>query len=332
MNINGQQLNQYINKKQLFLLYGTEPFLINDYASQIMNAHGDFTTVRLYIESPDNWSNVLHEATNHSLFHTKQLFDIRFSKETFNDAAIKTLSTLFESNHDDTVIIIRAENLTKTQLQKPWLKVFDAKILTVQAWPLKHQAMMSWVKSKLTQLGLTLSNQGYQLIIDFTEGNMTACAQAIEKLGLLYENVTLSNEMLLECLSLDANIDIFQLVDTCLSQNNKKAIQTIQQLKAQGVEPNLVLWAFTKELRLLSNICFEIEHGNSFSSASNKYRLWQSKKALYQVAIKKKAASFFYHLLTHCRYIDDVIKGISPDSPWLLLEQLALKLSSQQER
>ncbi|PWG74256.1 DNA polymerase III subunit delta, partial [Enterococcus hirae] len=79
---------------------------------------------------------------------------------------------------------------------------------------------------------------------------------------MLYNEGTVNDEQLAACLALQANFDVFQLVDTCLLQNTSKSLTILEQLKSQGVEPSLVLWAFTKEIRLLSLMSFAIEQGS----------------------------------------------------------------------
>jgi DNA polymerase-3 subunit delta len=331
MNINGHQLKSYLNSQPrlLTILYGTEPYLLQEYASQLLAYYNCDEVRKIFIESNSDWDLLIEEVMSPALFAPKQVFDVRYSKETFDAKAKKTLELLLTTEPNDVYCLVRAANLKKAQTQTSWLKAHDAKILSIQAWPLKGNAKINWIKQKMQSHGLSTSLKGMQLVDEATQGNMLALSQTIDKLELIFEQGHISENELVEVLSIQSSYDVFQFAEACLSQQDKKAQIIMHQLRAQAVEPALLLWALSKEIRLLIKLCFDLEQGLSFNQAFSNAKLWESKKLFYQSAIKANAKLEFYcDLLKQCKLTDESLKGINSINAWLLLSKLSLSLSS----
>src|SRR5690554_7543244 len=78
------------------------------------------------------------------------------------------------------------------------------------------------------------------MLAHHTEGNLLAAVQEIEKLKLLGET-NIDAELLGEAITNNSRFNAFQLADACLLGNIANASNILSQLKAEGVEPILIL-------------------------------------------------------------------------------------------
>jgi DNA polymerase III delta subunit len=67
-------------------------------------------------------------------------------------------------------------------------------------------------------------------------------------------------------------------------------------------------------------------NGQRSDQVMRELRIFQNKQRLTQQASQRLNSRKIEHLLRQSRHIDQAIKGIKPDSPWLLLEQLCQKM------
>ena len=326
MKLNPQQIPQAINNQAIksFILHGDEPFLMTHYADQILSAYNkrSFEIHRITIESNNDWQQIAELSSTYSLFSDNQLFDCRYNKESIDAQGKKVLCNYLELASIDCLLLLRAPKLKQTT----FLKKYDKIYALIKAWPLKDQALIQWIRQRLNQENLQTSHEGYRLIADFTEGNLLACDQAIEKLSLLHEPGQLSLQEIESTLSMEARYDIFKLADSCLA-GDLKATQILHALQRQGIEPTLILWSLCKELRLLIKLHWLVQQSNPFTKAFQTLRLWDSKKSLYQHAYQRLSLEDCYQLLQRARRIDDCIKGLSPLNSWQQLHELCHALS-----
>lgn len=323
MKINPQQLTNInqSNWASLYLLQGQEPYLLNHYAQTVLSTmtklYPEHEVERLSLETANDWQILAEKAQSYSLFASYRIFMLHYTKQSLDNQAKETLKLLLADENRDFCLILLAPHLK----QITSLKAFDKKIGQLQVWPLKGRQLYSWIKQYLATKQLHCDEASCQLIAELNEGNLLACAQTIDKLALAFEPGNLSFEQVKQHLSCNAQYDVFKLADNCLLGNPKSTI-ILQQLKQSGVEPTLVLWSMTKELRLLSQLHWHIKKHTPLNQAINQLKIWDSKKTLYQAAIKRLTLKHCSQLIHQARLIDEAIKGANNINPWLGLSQL----------
>ena len=92
------------------------------------------------------------------------------------------------------------------------------------------------------------------MIADRVEGNLLAAGQEIEKLRLLHGEGKVTAEDVSPAVANSSRFDVFILVDAALGGDAKRALKVLAGLRAEGVEPVIVVWALTRELRTLAKI------------------------------------------------------------------------------
>ena len=193
--------------------------------------------------------------------------------------------------------------------------------------PLTQSQLKTWCQKKLNGYKLTPSSEALDTLLAFFEGNLSACLQSIEKLALTFNAGELTAQMVEDTLSLQANYSIYEWMDCCLNGDPQKVLSMLSQLKEE-VEIILLLWLLTKTIRSLVDIQFEHQQLNKpLSQCFQKHKIWSSKQALYQKALKRHSLYQLYNLLEQCADIDKTIKGQKPGNAWQGLEGCSLRLA-----
>ena len=100
----------------------------------------------------------------------------------------------------------------------------------------------------------------------------------------------------------------------------------LQGLKAEGVAAPVVLWAMSREIRVLAGMAYEVEQGRNVDQVMGAHRVWEKRKPLLRKGLQQRSAHW-RRLLEDCAHTDRAIKGLQRDDPWLLLEDLALGMA-----
>ena len=330
MLIKHQALKTELNKKirALHILFGQDYFLLNEAAEKIKsawkNANNDsFEETILTIEHPSDWTLAATEANSYSLFANTVLLDIRYDKKSIEALGKEFISNYLKDINPRCMIILRAPQVLQKQLS--WIYQHE-NVLAVQANPLNLQAMQYWIAERLESKGLKVEPQTSNLIQQYTQGNMLACAQVIEKLELIAEpNQILTKELVVEHLVDQCDFQLFELSDACLSERPDKVIQLLRHAANTKAEPTLVLWILAQEIRTVLQL-FELTtlEAISFNSACSQLKIWAQRTSLYSKALKKLSVDLLLTLLQFCQRIDEMIKSSQNKQTWQSLEQLAL--------
>lgn len=124
-------------------------------------------------------------------------------------------------------------------------------------------------------------------------------------------------------------LTIFDLSNTLLMGNSKKSIELFHQLSAQGIEPILMLWSITKEIRELIQLQYKIKNGYTLQQALQP--IWSSKKAAVQKALQRLSIDALEKALQQAAMIDRTIKGAIPGNPSEQLQSLGILLCDHRE-
>lgn len=329
MQIKQQALTQHIQKKiaPIYVLTGQDNYLIEDslncIKSAIKKAH-DCDEKMISIQSPDDWNIITDEANSYSLFSDSTLINIVYDKKSIDVNGKKILNEYLKSINPRCFIIIRAPNVPAKQLL--WLANHD-QVVVVVSYPLAPDAMKSWIVNQFKNNSLQIQPQIPELIYQYTQGNMLACAQVIEKIALTNgPNSPIGKEQALEHLSDQCEHSLFELVEACLLGHADKAVQILRQAANNKSESILVLWMLTQEVRTLIQLAFANERKNDFKTTCSQLKIWPQRTNLYQLAVKRFDAEFLRQLIQYCQHIDEQIKSSLNSQVWNSLEKLSLSL------
>ena len=155
----------------------------------------------------------------------------------------------------------------------------------------------------------------------YTHGNLHAANQTIERLALAHEPHTkLTLELVKAQLLDERQFKLYEISGACLDGNPKKALELTKRARLDQVEPILILWFITQELRLLEQIAAGVSH--------QALKIYSFRTQQYQRASKRLSRNAIYQLIKQSQALDTQIKSGNTKDTWLMTEQLILAFSN----
>ena len=165
------------------------------------------------------------------------------------------------------------------------------------------------------------------MLADRVEGNLLAAEQEIRKIGMLLDKPVLDVEDVMPVVTDSARHNIFGFIDAALSQQIDKLSRMLGHIRAEGVQPPVVLWAMARDLRLLFLVADALLQQRNPDQALEAQRVWKSRRQLLVAAGRRKQVGYWAACLSRCSKIDRMIKGIADGNPWDELLQLGFRLA-----
>jgi DNA polymerase-3 subunit delta len=93
------------------------------------------------------------------------------------------------------------------------------------------------------------------------------------------------------------------------------------------MEPVIVVWALSRELRMLAQLAGSVAHGATLGSALQKAGVWRNREGLVRACIGRHEPAEFFRLLKLARLADVAAKGQSGGDPWSIATDIVVCLS-----
>jgi DNA polymerase-3 subunit delta len=327
MRLRSEQLTNHLQQQlaPVYLLSGDEPLQMLEAGDAIRHAarQQGYTEREILDQgSGFDWSSLNTAAESLSLFGEKRLLELRLGSAKLGNEGGKSLTAYCERPAIDTILLITLPKLERVQANSKWHQAVEKLGVVVQIWPVEGKRLIPWIEQRLRRAGLIPDAGVVEMLADRVEGNLLAASQEIEKLLLLYGQGVVTPEKLIEAVADSARFDIFNLVDTLLVGDIAKGLRILQGLKGEGIAAPVVLWAFSREIRLLAQMAFEVKAGAGVDQVMVKHRVWDKRKPILRKALQRQV-NHWQHLLSDCEQADKAIKGLDAADPWLLFQQLA---------
>lgn len=328
----------------IYLLYGEELLLRQEARDAIRHAAkqvGYQQYQRFDINPNFDWLQVNYQCNSLSLFNDKTLIEINNPQGKFDANAAKILTAYSQNPAPDKLLLIVSDKLSSAQQKSAWFLAIKQHGIIISIPSIRPHELPQWISQRLHHAGLIADKAEIQLLAELTEGNLLACQQAIEKLRLLFPETLstvparLEKNSKTECkithqhitavASNQAHFNIFSLNDYMLKGDTRRILLIINNLQAEGIEPVLLLWMLTRELRQLISMLTEIKQGKSAQQAVASQ--WQQRQPLYKAAINRLSVKKAKYLLQFAHKIDFMIKGLAPGDIWQQVLRLTLAIA-----
>ena len=226
--------------------------------------------------------------------------------------------------------MITSGKIDSKALKSRWVEALDKQGLVIQVWPLEGQDLIRWIQNRMQRRGLVIQSDGVQLLASRIEGNLLAAAQEIEKLYVLYGAGNLSVQQINEVVADSSRYDVFKLMDTVLSANVNRITKVLSGLRSEGTATPIVLWALTRDARLLIKIKLALAQGQNQETVFKSNNIWDKRKTLISQALKRLSDRDLNHILVTSAIADRQIKGQQAGDAWETLLTICLKFTSAQ--
>ena len=321
MQLKLEQLTVALEKKiaGLYLLSGDEPLQLGEASDAVRiaarNAGYNARQV-LTVETGFDWNELAIATDSLSLFADKTFVELRLSSNKLGTEGSKALINYCLHLPDDTLLLISMPRLDKSQLKTKWFQAVDKVGVIVQIWSIDGLQLIKWLTQRASKRGLQIESDGIKVLASRVEGNLLAAAQEIEKLYIQYGESRLSRHLVEEAVADNSRYDVFKLTDCVLAGRINRAIKILNGLKAEGIVAPVILWALTRETRLLLSIKTAVNNGQNKEAVLNKNRLWDKRKQLINAAMSRLKMAQLSQMLLLGAQADRQIKGQEQGDCW----------------
>ena len=332
MRLYPEKLADHLQQKLLpvYLVSGDEPLLLQECCDQIrQKARAENCNEREIIEggvSNFNWQDILHSASNMSLFADRKLIELRLPSGKPGAEGSKALCEYLDIASGDDVLLIVSGKIDKQSTNSKWYKALDKAGVTVQVWPVDAKNLPRWLQQRVRSAGMSIDDDALRLLCERMEGNLLAAVQEVEKLKLLAADSKITMQTVTEAVSDNARYNLFDMADNALKGNASVSLRMLYGLRAEGTEPPVVLWALVREIRTLYEAQLDCDSGQSTQQALSSRRVWQNRMPLMQAALTRHNTHSLSLLLEQAARADGSIKGFADGKPWDNLSRLVITL------
>ncbi len=237
-----------------YLVSGDEPLLVGEAADAIRTAarSAGFSEREVFFIERGNavWDALMQAAQALSLFATRRLVKIRMPSGKPGVTGAAALMRLLQAVGEDLAVLIVTDKLDRDAQGAEWVRALQGRGAWVEVKPVERRGLPQWLAARLATVGLSASAEALELLAERSEGNLLAARQEIDKLALLLPRgarVELADALAGSADS--ARFDVFQLAEGVRAADAARCLRILGSLKAEGVEPTLVLWVLLRELR-----------------------------------------------------------------------------------
>lgn len=337
MKITANQLSSQLNKSLLpcYLVTGDEPLLAQE-ALDAIRAEArrqGFDSRELFVQTTGfDWGEIANAGGNLSLFADKRIIELRLPTGKPGVKGSAAIADFAANAGNDLLFLVSAPKLDRSSANAKWVKALESRGGLVQIWPVGPRDLPGWIKARMLKAGLQPDRDAVQLIADRVEGNLLAAQQEIEKLRLLHGEGSVNAEDVDAAVVDSSRFDVYKLVDAAVAGNAARAVRILDGIKTEGIESVIVMWALTREIRMLAGLSDMIRSGTDLSTAMRKSGVWQNRQGLVRSCISRHQAVDFFRLLKLVREGDAAAKGQKRADPWQIATQIILELSASGAR
>jgi DNA polymerase-3 subunit delta len=335
VKIKPEQLHSHLQKQLLpvYIVSGDEPLLAQEATDTVRSAAraAGFTERELfYVEGNYDWNQLLNEANSMSLFADKKILEIRISNGKPGDKGSKALCEMCANLNPDNMLLILLPKLERATQNSKWMKTLESIGAHIQVWPVTGAHLPRWIQQRLQQAGIQANQEAVQILADRVEGNLLAAVQEIEKLKLLALDGKVDAKRMSSVVADSARYNLFEFIDKVLAGDAQSAARSLRGLQNEGIEPVPLLWAITRELRILTKASEQVSQGAHSDSALKSAGVWDKRIPLFRGALRRLSPAYLRMLVHQAGAIDRGIKGQRKADIWDELTTLVLSLAGTQ--
>lgn len=332
MKIQANQLSSHLKKSlaPCYLVTGDEHLLVSEALDAIRDVARErgFGTRELHVATTGfDWAQLTASSGNLSLFAEQRIIELRLPTGKPGRAGGQAIIELAEQAGPDTLFIVTTPKLDRSAAASKWAKTMDQKGVSLPIWPIGVRELPGWIANRMRSVGLQPERDVVMLIADRVEGNLLAAGQEIEKLRLLLGKGAVSAEDVIGAVANSSRYDVYKLTDAAMAGDAARAVKILGGLRSEGVEPVIVMWALTRELRTLSKLDEVIRRGGDLGSAMQKNGVWRNRQGLVRSCIGRHQQGAFYRMLKATGRADAAAKGQRGGDPWQMASDIVIGMA-----
>lgn len=332
MKLPAKQLASKLKNSLLpcYLVSGDEPLLVDEARVAICAAARGrgFDNRELFVQGQGfDWNELAAAGGNLSLFAERRIVDLRLPTGKPGRDGSAAIAEMTAKLGDDLLLVVTAPKLDRSAASAKWVKALDAAGAHVQVWPVDRRELPEWIQGRLRAAGLDADRDALRMIADRVEGNLLAAKQEIDKLVLLVGSGRIGAEHVERAVADSSRFDVYKLADAALAGDAPRALRILAGVRAEGVNEVVVLWALTREVRVLATLADAVERGSDLSAAMQKARVWRNRQGLVRRAVGRHRRQGLHAILKRLRLADASAKGQRGGDAWQQAADVVLALA-----
>lgn len=262
----GKELQEGIFQK-VYLFYGEERYLVLRYKDRLMKATvapDDSMNLNIHKEASPDVSKVTDECLSMPFFADRRMVVVQdsgyFSSGKGSDEKEKDrLISLIGQLPDTTVLLFVETNVDKRS--RVYKAVGKAGMTVSFEHPDGHQLSV-WVKSKLRDHSIKITDQASDILFDRTGTDMSMISSQLDKLiSCVGEGGTVTPEVVKGLVSERLEASIFNLVDAVGRRKRKEAVVKYDELVRMKEEKGRILYFIARQFNQLYQTKVLLERG-----------------------------------------------------------------------
>jgi len=313
------------------MVTGDEPLLVQEALDEIRSGarQQGFGMRELHVAVTGfDWAELAGAGANLSLFAEKRIIELRLPTGKPGRQGGAAIVEILEKTGDDLLLMISAPKLDRSAAVSKWAKAVESRGALVQVWPIDLRELPSWIGDRMQKAGLKPDRNAVRLIADRVEGNLLAADQEIQKLRLLLGEGAVSLDDVNAAVANSSRYDVYKLADAAVGGDAPRALRILEGVRAEGVESVIVVWALTRELRVMGRLADMVQSGTGLGSALQKSGVWGNRQGIVRLCVARHRKADFYRLLKVARRADAAAKGQSGEDAWQLATDIVLGLAT----
>ena len=320
MKIKAEQLDQQLKQPlgRAYWLSGDTPLLVleaQDLIRRTAAAQGFTNREVFHTDKTFVADDFLQATQERSLFGDQTLIELRITGKVTEPVRNLLLSVL-EQPSSDHVILITSGRIDATSQKTKWFTNLEKQVVFVPFWPVTREQLPQWLRKRATSINIQVAPEAIEYLADRVDGNLLAARQELEKLALIYPETPITLDHVTGAISDSGRWDINDLSTAIMLGKPKRTMRIFNGLHSEGVEPTLLLWRLTADLRQLSTIKHQLERGLPTSQVYRSQQVWDSKKGAVEAALSRIQLSELHSMLLRASHIDRMIKGQESGDIW----------------
>lgn len=303
----------------VLLVGGEEPLFIEqacDLARRLARDAGHTEREVFDVDAGFDWNRLRDSAANMSLFGDRKLVELRIPNGKPGANGAKALQAHCKDPVPDVFTLIRVGALDGRVRKSAWVSAIDKTGLFAYFWPLRRNDIAAWLKQRMGGLGLAADADALRLLVERAEGNLLSADQELQKLSLLCDDGKVDADAVLRVVHDGARYTPFDLADAMLAGDAARSFRIVRILEEEGEAPPLVLWALTRDARLLADRHADLVRGAVNDRDLARLGVFGPRKGLVQTAARATKAGIWLNWLQRCAQLDRTIKGVGPGRFW----------------
>ncbi len=332
MKLQANQLSSHLQKSlaPCYLVTGDEFLLVDESLDAIRETARErgFKSRELHVATVGfDWQALTASTGNLSLFAEQRIVELRLPTGKPGKVGGAAIIDLVEQSGPELLFIVTGPKLDRSSSASKWAKTIDQKGVSLPIWPIGVRELPGWIANRMRAAGLQPDRDAVTLIADRVEGNLLAAQQEIEKLRLLLGEGKVSVEAASDAVANSSRYDVYKLTDAALAGDANRSVKILGGLRAEGVEPVIVMWALTRELRTLATLDDVIRQGGDLGGAMQKSGVWRNRQGLMRSCISRHQHGDFHRMLKATGRADAAAKGQRVGNPWEMATDVVVSLS-----